>query len=113
MKGYNRGMKHSSIELTNQLLNKISKIKLNDAATILGGSSEGAILNDLRSGAVELQGSLNGDSSYDEIMKSYEALAGAVDTAGVTGLISEAEMADYYTLVDNIWTAIEREKPNK
>ncbi len=103
-------MKHSSIELTSQLLENIGRIKLNDATTILGGSSSTTILNDLRIAAGELQQSLNNGSSYELIMELYEKLAGAVDTAGVTGLISETELTSYYELIDSIWAAIEKEK---
>lgn len=106
-------MKKPAAELTNDLMQKIGTIKLNDASSILGGSSGQQMLNSLRGAAADLQQSLADESSYEEIMEKYESLAGDIDTAGVTGLISESEMAEYYTLVDNIWAAIEREKDGK
>lgn len=103
-------MKKPATELTNDLMQKIGTIKLNDATAILGGSSGQQMLNNLRGSAAALQTVLAEESPYEEVMEKYEALAGDIDTAGVTGLISESEMAEYYTLIDNIWAAIEREK---
>lgn len=103
-------MKKPAVELANNLMQKIGTIKLNDASSILGGSSGQQVLNNLRGSAAALQQVLAEGSPYDERMEKYESLAGDVDTAGVTGLISESEMAEYYTLIDNIWAAIEREK---
>jgi hypothetical protein len=43
-------------------------------------------------------------------MEAYEAVAADIDTAGITGLISESEITEYYALIDDIWAAIEKEK---
>lgn len=104
-------MAKPTIELIHELLQKISTINLNDASTILGGTSTaGSTLNELRSSASALQEAVAEGQPYETVMKHYEVLAGAVDTAGITGLISETEMTEYYTLIDAIWAAIEKEK---
>lgn len=104
-------MKKTTLELIHELMQKISAIKLNNASTILGGvSTAGTTLNELRSSAAALQEAVTEKQSYEIIMGKYEMLVGVVDTAGVTGLISETEMAEYYAIVDNIWAAIEKEK---
>ncbi len=103
-------MKKPAAELAHELLQQIGKIKLNDATTILGGSSGTAMLNKLRISAAKLQESLIKKQSYKIVMENYEIVAADIDTAGVIGLISEEEMVEYYTLVDSLWAAIEHEK---
>jgi hypothetical protein len=97
-------------ELTKQLFEKVAGIKLNDAAAIFGTTSKESMLQELRKNVAELSSAITAKKSYDQIMKHYEAMAANVDTAGVTGLISEDEMTGYYSLIDKLWIAIEKEK---
>jgi hypothetical protein len=101
--------KFTAEQICKQLFDKVSSIKLNDAAAIFGTTSKESMLQSLRKGVAELGAALAGGKSYDEIMELYETMASAIDTAGVTGLISEAEMTGYYKLVDDLWAAIEKE----
>lgn len=105
--------KKSATELVRELFDKISSIKLNDAAAIFGTTSKESMLQELRKSVANLGTVVAEKKPYDEVMQAYEAVAGNIDTAGVTGLISEAELMDYYALIDNIWAAIEREKDAK
>ncbi len=102
--------KKSATELNRELFDKIGKIKLNDAAAIFGTTSKESMLQGLRKSVVELGEVLAKNRPYDEIMERYEKMAGGIDAAGLTGLISESEMAAYYKLIDDLWAAIEKEK---
>lgn len=106
--GYNSYMKDEVLNLTKQLFDKVSNLKLNEAAGIFGSTNKQNILDKLRSSVVDLSKSIEQDESYDLIMKKYEVLAGFVDTATVSGIISEEEATDYYKLVDDIWIALEK-----
>jgi hypothetical protein len=103
-------MKQSAQLLTRELFDKVQGIKLNDPAAIFGTTSGESILQSLRKSVAELGTAIAEKKPYEEIMKAYEAMAANMDTAGVTGLISEAELTDYYSLADKIWAAIEHEK---
>jgi hypothetical protein len=96
-------------ELTKQLFEKVAGIKLNDAAAIFGTTSKESMLQELRKNVAELGAAISAKKPYDQIMKLYESMAGSVDTAGVTGLISEEEIIEYYSLIDKLWIAIEKE----
>lgn len=102
--------KQTSQELTKQLFDKVSNIKFNDAAAIFGTTSKESMLQTLRKAVAELSVALAEKMPYEQIMARYEEAVAAIDTAGVTGLISEAEITDYYKLTDNIWAAIEKER---
>jgi hypothetical protein len=102
--------KQSAEELVRLLHQKVQDIKLNDAAAIFGTTSKESMLQNLRKSVAELGSTVSMKKPYDEVMKDYEKSVGEIDAAGITGLISETELADYYTLIDSIWVAIEREK---
>ncbi len=97
-------------ELNKKLFSKVGAIKLNDAAAIFGTTSRESMLQSLRGSVAELGTVLADKEPYQQIMEKYEAVVAAIDAAGLTGLISEAEMADYYALIDDIWAAIEADK---
>ncbi len=101
--------KRSSSELAKELFEKIHAIRLNDAAAIFGTSAKESMLQGLRKNAAELGAALGSKKPYETVMKHYEAVASEIDTAGVTGLISDAELPDYYKIIDDLWAAIERE----
>jgi hypothetical protein len=101
--------KKSSQALTGELFKKVAAIKLNDTAIFGGTSSRDFTLQALRKSVAELSAALGSKKMYDEIMQRYEEMVAAIDTAGITGLISETELGDYYKLVDQIWEAIEQE----
>jgi hypothetical protein len=96
--------------LTQELFGKVGKIKLNDAAAIFGTTSGETNLQNLRKAVAELTAALANNAAYDETIQRYEATVAAVDTAGLTSLISEQEIIGYYKLTDDIWAAIEKEK---
>ncbi|MDQ3065215.1 MAG: hypothetical protein M3Q36_03005 [bacterium] len=100
----------STDELVGQLFEKVASIKLNDSAAIFGTTSRESMLQSLRKSIAELGSAISAKKTYDDIMKKYEDAVSNIDTAGVTGLISESELTDYYALVDDIWAAIERQK---
>jgi hypothetical protein len=102
--------KKTTEELVRELFEKVQSIKLNDAAAIFGTTSRESMLQDLRKHVAELGSELAAKKPYESIMQSYEKVAGDIDTAAVTGLISESEVTDYYALVDKLWAAIEKEK---
>lgn len=102
-------MARQSQELTTKLFKKVNKIRLNEAAGIFGTTSEQSILQDLQRALGKFSQSLNAGHSYQAVIKDYEALAASLDTAGITGLISEDEVSGYYELLDGIWAALERE----
>lgn len=103
-------MAKKSQELTAELFEKINKIRLNEAAGIFGTTSDQTVLQELRGAMAQFSKTLNTTSDYETTMKDYEALAAGLDTAGITGLISEPEMIVYYELLDNLWAALEHEK---
>ncbi len=102
--------KKFAAEINRKLFDKVAKIKLNDAAGIFGTTSKESMLQTLRKSTADLGVRLIEKQSYDDIMQAYEALASSIDSAGLTGLISEAELVDYYALIDKLWAAIEQEK---
>jgi len=101
--------KKTSQELTNELFEMVQDIKLNDVTAIFGTTSNESILQTLRKSVVEFAANLSSKATYDEVMHHYEALVASIDTAGITGLISEDELSGYYKLVDDIWAALEKE----
>lgn len=103
-------MYEQAITNNGELLKKLSSIKLNDASSILGSTSNQATLNELLRAVAELGDSLKSARPYEDIMAKYEQVAAGVDTAGITGLISESEIQDYYKIVDDIWSAVEKER---
>lgn len=102
--------KDSAEILTQKLFDKVQAIRLNDAAAIFGTTSHESMLQNLRKSVVNLRAAIGAHKSYDETMKVYEKTVSAIDTAAITGLISETELPGYYTLIDSIWVAIEHEK---
>jgi hypothetical protein len=102
--------KQSAEQLNKQLFEMVSKVKLNDPAAIFGTTSNESQLQLLRKNVAELGKIIASKKPYEEIMKAYEAVAADIDTAGVMGLISEMELPEYYTIIDKLWAAIEREK---
>lgn len=102
-------MKKPLQEFTSELFNKVQSIKLNDAAAIFGTSSKESMLQDLRKAVVEFAESIKSDAGYEQLIAKHEAIAAAIDTAGLTGLISEAELPAYYKIVDDIWVQLEKE----
>ena len=106
-------MKKTAAELNKELFDKITGIKLNDAAAIFGTTSKESMLQQLRKDIVQLSEELAKQQSNEQIMARHEEVAAGIDAAGVTGLISEAEIAGYYKLTDDIWAAIERENNGK
>ena len=103
--------KTSAIEIAKVLGDKIHGINLMTPDWLARGTSaDEAQLLSLRKSIALLVEALATKKSYKEIMKAYEELAGAIDTAGITGLISETELTEYYALVDKLWAAIEKEK---
>ncbi len=104
-------MKQSSGELNRQLFDKVSAIRLHqDIAAIYGTTSRESTLQELRKHVAQLGEALGSEKPYEQVMQCYEAVVASVDTASVTGLISETEVPAYYSLVDNLWAAIEKEK---
>ena len=106
-------MSKSTRELVTELFEKIGEIKLNQPAGIFGATSGQSVLQDLMKSVTDLIQALGDSAEYEVVMQKYEVLVSSIDTAGITGLISEAEMADYYKLVDDIWATIESEKKSK
>lgn len=100
----------TSHELTAQLLKNINDIRLNEAAGVFGTTSSQSILHELQQAIARFSESLQAGKDYGLLMKDYESLAASLDTAGITGLISESEITGYYELLDDIWAALEREK---
>ncbi len=103
-------MYKKSIELTNQLLTKLNDIKLNKPAALFGNSPDQSVLNDLKKKIIELEQALKKQVEYDEVINLYEVAVASLDTAGITGLISEAEIPEFYKITDDIWVSIEKEK---
>lgn len=103
--------KKSARELNKELFDKVASIRLHqDIAAIYGTTSRESMLQELRKHVAQLGEALASNQSYEHIMECYEAVVGSIDSAGVTGLISETEISDYYSLVDNLWAAIEKEQ---
>ena len=105
--------KKSTQELTGELIAKVQKMKLNDAAAIFGTTSKELILQDLHRAVGEFADARHKKVDYDTLMHRYETVAAQIDAAGISGLISEAELPAYYTLVDDIWEALETENNAK
>lgn len=99
----------SAAELNKELYKKVDAIKVNDASAIFGTTSQEDLLVMLKSKIIELSEAIIKSQPYDKVMDCYEQVVSNLDTAAVTGLISESEMAEYYKIVDDIWAAIEQE----
>lgn len=102
--------KQTALTISKELFDKAAKIKLNNAAAIFGTTSHESLLQNMRKHIAELSAALTAKKPYTEVMQAYEAVAADVDSAGLTGLISEAELPEYYALIDKLWGAIEKEK---
>ena len=103
--------KESALEIARRLAEKTHK--LNSGGQPLAWSGAGNFesqLHELRKSAAELVQAIGAGKPYQEIMHKHEALAGQIDAAGLTGLIGESEIAEYYALVDEVWAAIEHGK---
>jgi|GEM_PF-2113519 len=103
-------MKKTTKELTAELITQVQKMKVKDAAAIFGTTTNELIIQDLHRAVGEFADALHKNADYTQLMQKYESVVGQIDTAGITGLISESELPVYYTLVDNIWEALEQEK---
>lgn len=103
----------SAIQLAHKLFSRVQAIKLGEAAGVFGTTQKQSMLQELQKRSAELGAALAQTEPYDKVMTRYEALIASVDTAGLAGIISEAELADYYKLTDSIWAAIERESGSK
>jgi hypothetical protein len=102
-------MKQSAAAITRTLFETASNIKPDGAAGIFGTTSHEANRQALVKAIADLGTVFAGDATYDEVMARYEAVVACVDTAGLTGLISESEITNYYKRTDQIWAAIEKE----
>ncbi|MCA9348018.1 hypothetical protein KC867_01260 [Candidatus Saccharibacteria bacterium] len=103
--------KQSSLELAKEIGDKIHGINLVAPGWLARGTSANeAQLLVLRKSVALLVEALAKQKTYSEVMERYEALVGAVDVAGITGLIGENELSDYYKLVDELWVIIEKER---
>lgn len=100
---------NSTRDLLKQLFTRTSAIKLNQPAGVFGTTSNQKTLQDLNKYIAELSQLVVSKASYQEIMEAYEKVMSGLDTAGITGLISESEMPEYYKLADDIWKSIEKD----
>lgn len=101
--------KDNSATLTKELFESLSKIRLTLVSGVAGTTSKQVMLQDLQKKVAQLGASISAEEEYEEIMKRYDEMISALDTAGITGIISQDEMHDYYKKVDNIWSAIEKD----
>lgn len=102
--------KNNALQLTSELFDKTTKIKLNSPAGVFGTTSGQSLLQNLQKSIADLSKSVSSDESYEVIMQKYELVASSIDTAAVTGMIAESEASDYYKLIDDIWAQIEQNK---
>ncbi len=96
-------------KLIKELFDKVADIRTNSPAGVFGTTSRQSMLSDLVKSVGELGKAVQGGEPYEVIIKKHEEMAMQVDSAGITGLITESEIAGYYELVDAIWAAIEKE----
>lgn len=74
-----------------------------------GTSGKEAQLLTLRQASAELVAAIGGDQSGETILKKYGEVVAQIDAAGLTGLLTENELGEYYILADKLWAAIEKE----
>jgi hypothetical protein len=101
--------KQSSLEIAQNLVEQVKSIKLTNATGVLGTTQKQTLLENLLKSTAELAVAIGQNKEYEEIMKKYEIAVTAVDSAGLMGLISQDELADYYKLTDKLWATIEKE----
>ncbi len=94
-------------ELSQQLAEKIHDIRIDESAGIFGTTNNEKMLLGLRKKAAELHSLISAGKDYGATMQQYEQVVADIDAAGLTGLISNDELTGYYTLIDELWAAIE------
>jgi len=105
-----KNVKKTVAGLTKELIEKAGNTRTNEVAGIFGVASKENIMQTICKAAAELGIAVAEAKPYDEVMELHEKMAGAVDTAAVTGVIGETELPEFYALTDDIWAAIEKEK---
>ena len=103
--------KITALEVAKELAEKAHKLHSGSEITAWSGTSDKeAQLHKLRKTAAETVAAIGTEQPYTQIMKKHEELAAQIDSAGLTGLISENDLKEYYDLLDKLWASIEREK---
>ena len=98
--------KQSLQVITAELFEKTKKIRLTEVAALQSTANQRA-LQDLQQKAGMLAGAAKAAKPQTELLALHEQTVAALDTAGLLGIISNEELTQYYTYIDDIWTAIE------
>ena len=91
------------------LLKKISRLKTGGISALNGNTMQDTTLIGMRTASAKLVQSITDNRPLYEVRDRCDELSGVIDTGALVGIISQVEIKDFHTLIDNLRDEIDTE----